>query len=165
MVIAHLPVAAGAPFLLKTVIWSAGATLRRFTRALSHERISLCARRKNPLDGTIEGVAQRCQTNSSGHPFSVSGAAFLLDENCVWPHSPAGVQASHVLWRPASPASRTDPSGTPILADGKMATPVPRDSCALFCYAAILAKIRVPVANRVRGAVFRGRDRLARKTL
>jgi hypothetical protein len=51
----------------------------------------------------------------------------------------------------------------PVPADGKMATPVPRDSCTLFCEAPILAKIRGPAPNRARGVVCRGGNGLAFK--
>lgn len=50
----------------------------------------------------------------------------------------------------ALPFSTTSP------ADGKIATPVPRDSCTPFCEAPILTKIRGPASNRLRGVVCRG---------
>src|SRR6266481_8359190 len=45
-----------------------------------------------------------------------------------------------------------------------MATPVPRESCTLFCEAPILAKIRGPAPNRARGVVRRSGASLACKT-
>src|SRR5579859_715721 len=57
------------------------------------------------------------------------------------------------------------PFRTTLPADGKIATPVPRDSCTSFCEAPILTKIRGPASNRARGVVFRRGDSLASKTL
>jgi hypothetical protein len=51
---------------------------------------------------------------------------------------------------------RSRPPVRTVPAYGKMATPVPRESCTPFCEAPILAKIRGPAPDRARGVVFRG---------
>jgi len=111
--------------------------LRR-SPVLAVGRASGCfgGRCQNPLHGTIEGVARHCQTNR----FFARGAASRCVFHRIFSASPPpGILAG--TFRPQTMPHYSTP-GLPVPPDGKIATPVPRHSCAPFCHAPILTKIR-----------------------